>query len=370
MKHHNETLHRLSRRLDPIWWLVSRVLRLRRDAAGTGSPESILVVHMHLLGDVVMLIPFLRVIRRYHPQAHVALMAGHWAQAILADTYLVDEFIPMRAPWVVRGQGIAGLRGLVRAVRTSRRRTWDWGVDMRGDVRNILLLALARAKRRIAYDFSGGTAMLTDVVADDGQLRHIIDHHAAIAEHLAMSMTDAERVPTLTLPQDACDEAETTQRAVGFHFGASMVLRRMPVEEACALILSMQDRDHGRLILIDAPDTRELNRSVLQRLPAACAERIETWQGNLRDLMTFLGTLDKFYAMDSGPAHLAAALGVDTTVFFGPHVPGAVRPLGRCVTIVERRDLPCRPCDQHHCTNAIYQECLRHVVGLTPGIAS
>jgi heptosyltransferase-2 len=361
VKHHNETLHALSRRLDPLWWLVARVLRLRRHVASLRPPKSILVVDMHLLGDVVMLIPFLRVIRRHHPTAHVGLMAGPWAQTVLDCAHLVDEFIPLPAPWVVKGQGAAGLRSLVRAVRTSRGRTWDWGIDMRGDVRNILLLAFARSKRRIAYDFSGGAALLTDVVADDGKLRHIIDHHAAIAEHLAMPMTQAERVPTLTPPQEVGSAAKTTRQTVGFHFGASMRLRRMPVEEACALILGFQDRAHTRLILVNAPDTRELNRAVIQRLPAACAERIETWQGTLSELMIFLKTLDKFYAMDSGPAHLAAALGVDTTVFFGPHVPGAVRPLGRHVTIVERLDLPCRPCDQYHCTNPNYQECLRHM---------
>ena len=78
--------------------------------------------------------------------------------------------------------------------------------------------------------------------------------------------------------------------------------------------------------------------------------------------MTFLKTLDQFYAMDSGPAHLAAALGIDTTVFFGPHLSRAVRPTGRHVTVVERRDIPCRPCDQRRCTNQNHQECLTQVV--------
>jgi ADP-heptose:LPS heptosyltransferase len=68
--------------------------------------------------------------------------------------------------------------------------------------------------------------------------------------------------------------------------------------------------------------------------------------------------------MDSGPAHLAASLGIDTTVFFGPHLSLAVRPMGRKVTVIEREDLPCRPCDQHRCTNATYQKCLTEVVGL------
>jgi ADP-heptose:LPS heptosyltransferase len=84
----------------------------------------------------------------------------------------------------------------------------------------------------------------------------------------------------------------------------------------------------------------------------------------LGELVAFLPLLDKFYAMDSGPAHLAAALGVDTTVFFGPHLSRAVRPMGRKVVVVERADVPCRPCDQHRCTNPHFQQCLTQVASL------
>lgn len=367
MKHHNEGLHALSRRLDPVWWLIARLLGLARLGVGPVLPRSILLLDLHLLGDIVMLVPLLRVIRRCHPAAHVGLMAGPWARSILADSGLVDEFIVLRAPWNIKGQGTAGMRAVLRALRAARARDWDWGIDVRGDVRNILLLALARARRRIAYDFSGGAALLTDVVADDGQLRHIIDHHAGIAGHLHMAMNAEERIPSLRLPEKIRVHKDASRR-VGFHFGASMVLRRMPLEEAHALVRIFQGQENTRLILVDAPDIGDFNSALLARLPATFAARIERWRGDLDELMVFLGTLDQFYAMDSGPAHLAAALGIDTTVFFGPHLSSAVRPVGRHVTIVERNDVPCRPCDQHRCTNAVHQQCLTQLVRLTqPG---
>jgi ADP-heptose:LPS heptosyltransferase len=371
LKQQNHRLASLSRRLDPLWWLIARLLRLRRFGAVPAAPRSILVVDLHLLGDAVMLVPLLRVIRRCHPNAHLGLMAGPWAREILADTGLVDEFITLRAPWVAKGQGAAGIVGLVRAIRTSRLRPWDWGIDVRGDVRNVLLLALARARRRVAYDFTGGTALMTDVVPDDGVLRHIIDHHAVLARYLGMPMTAEECIPTLGSPAGNGSRTHGSptpgsKRRIGFHFGASMLLRRMPLEEACALILAFQDRQDAHLILVDAPEVRALNSAVLGRLAASYASRIERWQGSLRELMAFLRTLDEFYAMDSGPAHLAAALGTDTTVFFGPNLSLAVRPMGRRVTVIEREDMPCRPCDQRNCTNPHYQECLTRVVSLLP----
>ncbi len=360
MKHHNERLHALSRRLDPVWWLIARMLRLSPLTSGQ-DPQSILIVDLHLLGDIVMLVPLLRVIRRYHPAAHLALVAGPWARTVLEGTGLVDEFIELRAPWIVKGQGTAGFAALLRAIRASRSRSWDWGIDVRGDVRNALLLALARTKRRVAYAFSGGAALLTDVVPDDGVLRHIIDHHADLAACLGMQMNSQERVPALSSRNDG-SVAREGRRRIGFHFGASMVLRRMPLEEACAVMLYFRGMEDTRLILVDAPDTRELNSELFARLPAEFAAGIERWEGSLGDFIGFLKTLDEFYAMDSGPAHLAAALGVETTVFFGPNLPLAVRPTGRAVKVIERGDVACRPCDQHHCTNRIHQECLTQLV--------
>jgi ADP-heptose:LPS heptosyltransferase len=360
----NNTLASLSRRLDPLWWRTARLLRLETRGAEQTAPRSILLVDLHLLGDLVMLIPLLRVIRRFHPNAHLGLMAGPWGREVLNTTGLVDEFIALRAPWVAKGQGAAGITGVLRAIRASRARAWDWGIDVRGDVRNILLLVFARAGRRVAYDFTGGTALLTDVVPDDGALRHIIDHHSALASYLHMPMTEEERIPVLGLPKSTDSRTGAFSRLIGFHFGASMVLRRMPLEEACALVLSFQEREDTRLVLLDAPDTRAFNSAVLERLPVKCAARIKRWEGNLSEFIAFLKSLDEFYAMDSGPAHLAAALGVDTTVFFGPNLSLAARPMGHNVTIVERADVCCRPCDQRHCTNLMHQECLTQIVQL------
>jgi ADP-heptose:LPS heptosyltransferase len=360
----NTTLASLSRRLDPLWWLTARLLRLQPYIAGRAAPKSILLVDLHLLGDVIMLIPLLRVVRRCHPNAHLGLVAGPWARDILAGTGLVDEFITLRASWVSKGQGLAGISGLLRTIRALRARTWDWGIEVRGDVRNILLLALARAKRRVAYDFTGGAALLTDIVPDDGALRHIIDHHAALASFLSMPMTAEERVPTLGFPQEIRSRARAPSRVIGFHFGASMVLRRMPLQEACGLVLSFRDEAAARLVLVDAPDTGTFNSALLERLPATYASKIERWRGSLSEFIEFLRTLDQFYAMDSGPAHLAAAVGVDTTVFFGPNLSLAARPLGPNVTVVERGDVSCRPCGQRRCTNSKHQECLSQLVRL------
>ena len=360
MKRINRRLAALSRRLDSLWWLIARLLRLPR--AGTAAPRSILLVDLHLIGDIVMLVPLLRVIRRCHPQARIGLLAGPWAEQLLRDTALVDDYIALTAYWVRPGPRIAGLAAVGRALRQCRRSYWDWGIDVRGDVRNILLLACARAARRIAYDFTGGSALLTDVVPDDGALRHIIEHHIALARYLGLEMQPEERIPWLPPPADG--SPHSAGRTFGFHFGASQVLRRMPAAAAAELVETVAAAAPVNIVLVDSPDTEALNTALLAQLSADCASRVQRWNGSLRELMALLVRLERFYAMDSGPAHIAAALGVDTTVFFGPNLADAVRPWGARVTVLEDAALPCRPCDHLHCTNPRVQACLIEAVGL------
>ena len=356
MKTLNPKLTALSRRLNPVWRPFAWMLRLPRPAQPTSPPHRILIVELHLIGDIIMLIPLLRAVRRTFPEAHVALLAGPWAAPLLESERLVDEIIPFKAPWAVYRQGWRGLAGTVRALREIRRQRWDWAIDTRGDVRNILMLALSRAPRRIGFDFTGGAALLTDVVPDDGRVRHNVDHHVALARHLDLPVTQEERVPRLSAPRRGV--AVNLVPRVGFHFGASLALRRMPIEEAVSLLVHVSRQSQQQLILIDAADTREFNSQLLARLPNGTVELVERWTGTLAELRDFLSTLDAFYAMDSGPAHVAAALGVKTTVFFGPNRSEASRPLGGHVTVVERNEVLCRPCDQHVCTNPHRQECL------------
>jgi ADP-heptose:LPS heptosyltransferase len=353
----NARLVRLSRRLEPIWTLAATLLRLDRPQPANTRPLAIVVFDLHLIGDAIMLIPLLRALRRAHPTAHLAVVAGPWARTVLGDTDLMDEFVPLRAPWVVPGERLKSWLSVLAAVRTLRRRSWDWGLETRGDVRNILLIGLARAKRRIAFDFSGGRALLTDVVPDDGRLKHIIDHHALLAKHLGIEMTDEERVPRLVIAGAAKRDAAAARR-VGFHFGASKPLKRMPVAEALTLLGYFEKLEHCELILFDAPDVSEFNVQLLKQLPTEFKKRITRWSGSLSEFTRMLPTLDQFYGMDSGPAHIAAALGVEVVTFFGPTLAMNAGPVGERVHLVELEQVRCRPCEFIRCDNAVHQQCM------------
>ena len=145
---------------------------------------------------------------------------------------------------------------------------------------------------------------------------------------------------------------------IGFHFGASAPLRRLPVDEAALLINSFAGTKE-RLVVFAADDLHAYIEDLRAALLPAVLERLQTWRGSLRELIVTMSRASHVYAMDSGPAHIAAALGVPTTVFFGPSRPEYTAPIGDNVKIAMIGDMKCRPCDHYHCTNPTFHACLR-----------
>jgi heptosyltransferase-2 len=353
MKPINRKLARLAKCLTPLWYVLKP---FGPQKVPTQPPTSILVFDFHLIGDIVMLTPLLKSLKTTYPQARLVLVAGVWAKEILHGTDLVDEIIPFAAPWVKYKQGWGGLLSCYHLVKRLRKQTWDLGIEVRGDIRQILLLWLTGATRRVGFDFTGGGALLTDVVFDDGVMAHLTAHHQRICEHLGIWQRDEKYLPFLKLTTEEQSQAQKISPFIGFHFGASMPLRRLPEAEIINL-LSKFEFVERRLVIFLTPDDKGFD-SVLAQLSTRVRSKIQLMSGSLRELLVMLSRLSHFYCMDSGPAHIASALGVPVTVFFGPADMTCVHPMGNAVEIISRPDVQCRPCDQVNCVNQVNQYCM------------
>lgn len=359
MKPFNSKKTAAAKLLFPLWWALGKVIHR---PIYPQQPDSILILDLHLVGDIVLLTPLLRRIREQYPKAQITLIAGPWAQDILTGTDWVNEIISFKAPWVKSGQGWYGLKQCTTLIRQLRRRVWHLGVEVRGDIRQILLLTLAGVQRRVGYGFTGGASLLTDVIPDNGLMAPIVEHHRRIAEYLNIWPKNEPYLPVLQLTQKELDIIQQQQRYYGLHFGASMPLRRLPIEEARRFIQKLAETSHFPLILFvpaeDATDAKQL----YETLPDHLKPGIRLWSGTLRKMIVLLSRAVHIFCMDSGVAHIAAALNIPVTVIYGPACSTYVRPIGPHVTIIERNDLSCKPCDQRHCTNKQRQLCLAGLV--------
>jgi heptosyltransferase-1 len=363
MKLMNLGLVRQARRIDPLWGMLAFLRRLWQPAPPTavpGVPLSIMVLDLHMIGDAVMLLPFLAALRRRYPGARITVVSGPWNRPVLAGEASLDQLVEFAAPWV-KGQGLraswSAARGLVRSLRTER---WDIGIDMRGDIRNILILYFVNCVQRVGFDFTGGARLLTRVVPDDGRLASLLEHHERLATCLD-AFDGRPFVPRLPLTNTECTEADAIAPFFGFHFGASLPLRRLPIDEAAELVARCL-AEHGEPALVfSAPDLEDYVANLLAELDPSLRARVEVWRGDLRGFIVTASRARLMYTMDSGPAHLVAATGCPTVALFGPNRAAFSSPRGPNVICVESDPpLPCQPCDQHRCVHpSLPQACLR-----------
>ena len=353
MKPFNRRKLALARLLRPLWTLLGPLFPR---AAVAGVPSRILVFDFHLIGDIVMLTPLLAALRGAYPHAHIALVAGPWAGEILRGLPYLDELVEFSAPWVKYRQGLTGWVNCWNLVRRLRQQRWDLGLEVRGDVRQILLLALAGARRRVGYDFSGGAALLTDVVSSAPDHRHIAaDYHRGLCQHLGI-WREREFLPRLCLTGDEQGAARKLEPFVGIHFGATLPLRIPGEAMLDDFIAHLAAGSRQPVVVYHLREAPSVSRRLLEKLDEYGVAGT-SWAGTLRDFICHLSRCSHLYALDSGAAHIAAALGVPVSVIYGPSLPEMTRPLGSSARIVDGHTLPCRPCDQRRCRNPHFQQC-------------
>jgi len=363
----NPKIVKFAKYLAPLWVLLAFLGSLGGRGRSKDAPRSILVFDFHLIGDIVLLTPLLKALRERHPDAYICLVAGPWATELLTGTHWVSRVETFEAPWVKYGQGWRGLWRCLRLCWTLRKTRWDWGIEVRGDVRQIALLFFCRVKRRIGYAFTGGQELLTDVVPDDLQHPHLLDHNRRIAAYLELLPDSAVFAPSLQLLPAEQTRAALIDPFVGFHFDASLPMRRFPLEEVDLLLGQFADSTTSLRVFMPPSGAQDLARHLAQH-PLYLQGRLQMWRGSLREMVVCLSRAQHFFGMDSGPAHIAASLGVPVTVFFGPAWPERVQPIGKRVQVAIRMDVPCRPCDQVHCVHQTQQYCLRGLTGQAGGV--
>ena len=103
--------------------------------------NSILVVDLHMIGDIVMLIPLLKELKNKYPESNLSLLSGSWAPVVLKELN-IDNFFILDAPWV-KSNTISSWLNLFRTIVKLRKFKWELTIDVRGDLRNSLIKILS-----------------------------------------------------------------------------------------------------------------------------------------------------------------------------------------------------------------------------------
>jgi lipopolysaccharide heptosyltransferase II len=321
----------------------------------------VLAVRLDNLGDVLMTTPALAALRESLPDASLTLLAAPSGAALAPHLPMVDETIAYRAPWIQHPgpEAPIGTEG-----RTLVERLAQGGFDVavvfttctQSALPAALVCALAGIARRAAYSRENPYRLLTTWLPETDTLRPGMRHEVERHLHLAAAIgcqTGDERLRFCLRPADlgrlaaACDGSgfQPGRPYVVVHPGASAPSRRWPAERFGAAAAQIARASGRAIVFTGDPEEAPLVEAARRAL------RGPSWSFAGRLDLGALGALiagaDLILANNSGPVHLAAALGtpvVDCYALTNPqHTPW------RVAARVLSRQVPCRDCLKSVC---------------------
>lgn len=336
--------------------------------------QDVLVLRLDRLGDVVMSLPALADLRAALPAARIRLAVGRWSEDV-ARSAPVDEVLTWSAPWVGRAaEGAETTRALFAEARALRAAPPDLAIDLQGDVRATLLLACSGARRRVGYANSGGAALLTHVVPLDEQVSWVEQNRRAVALALGRAVGQA-RLDPLRADERAFAERllanlrlEGQRPLVGLHPSGGRAIKQWDVERWGEVAARLENACGATFLITGSAQDAPLAKRVCGRLKQPSYDL--TGRLRVRETLALLERLDLFLSPDTGPMHMACAVGTPSLSIFGPSDParyfsgGSGAPGTRHVVL--RAALWCAPCNlirspPDECASAPMPECLRLV---------
>jgi heptosyltransferase-2 len=308
-----------------------------------------LVVAPNWLGDCVMALPVLRAIRRARPQEGLTVLAGRGAAALFRAEGSADT--------VLERTGLFGDAVRLRAGRFAE----AWLLP--NSLRSALAPRLAGIPERIGYDTDRRRPLLTIALPPPRRTEHQLRDYDALLRSRGIE-PDLE-APRLPVTAKALDRAAAALEAAGVDRDEPLVLlapgaafgwtKRWPHGRYGALGDLLAARGLASAVVI-GPGEEALGLSVA----AAARSRLPVLGENLDplELAALFSCARVVVSNDSGPMHLAAAVGVPVAAFFGPTDPGRTAPSGSASKILDRYVF-CSPCFLKECPFG--HECMKEI---------
>ncbi|MCE0497367.1 MAG: glycosyltransferase family 9 protein [Methylacidiphilales bacterium] len=304
-----------------------------------------LVIELWWLGDATLMTSAVRGL--LEDGWKVTVLAKPQTRAFLESAYPQLDWIEFEAPWTAL-YGKYKLwrwpwRDIFRVLRELRARRFDASLSIRWDPREHFLLWLAGIRRRIGFKTPWSLWFLNEPISGHNPGLHRVEDWWEVQRRLGH--------PTATcLPPRLTADPTLTERfrarfgrdprpVLAIHCGARIALRRWPVAYFSELISRLRREFDFQLALF--PDLDGYGNE-LQSLADHTFTGLST-----AEMLAALNGVAHLICNDSGPSHLADALGIPVIAIFGPGNPEKLRPFHRDNLVVIRNNCPYHPCSDY-----------------------
>ncbi len=330
--------------------------------------QNVLVVNVNWLGDVVFSVPLFKAIKKQHPQFRVTCLAVPRVKEILECIDGIDEIIIYDEDG--KHKSFFGKLSLIAQLRQKK---FDTVFLLHRSLTRALLVYLAGIPNRIGYDTKGRKPLLTQAIPEPKDHRHRSDYYLGVVEKAGIPIRDRRCV--LKVDANAAGKVDGLMKERGLieqqfiiiHPGGNWKLKRWPAENFTLLIRRLMN-DGYKVAITGSSGDQELAQKIAVDLPEQPV--IFTGKLSLKELMAFMQKSKLVISGDSGPIHLAGAVGAPTIGIFGPTRPEITGPRGVKPTLILQKNVGCNQvacyhldCPSNICMQAISVEDVIYAVG-------
>ena len=327
----------------------------------------ILIVKLSAIGDVVHSLPVLSALREMYPNASIHWLIEEAAAGLLENHPLIDKvLVSKRKSWLKRlkkGDG-RPLRDCIRFIQTLRSEPYDLVLDLQNLAKSSLWVALAKSRRKLGYYGTAEYAYvpLTEKVGPENFNLHAVDRYLTFIHYLG-GPAGTPKFPLPLLPEHSLRAKKLIdkfglngKKLVVIHPRALWSTKLWEIEHFRSLSSKLQRNLGVGVIFTGSYD----DRSYIQQIVAGIRPKPVSLcgQSTLLELAAIFKEADIAVTTDTGPMHLAAAIGTPVVALFGPTDPARTGPYGKDHTVMSTK-LSCRPCFKKQCPDV---RCMREIL--------
>ena len=325
--------------------------------------EKILIFRNQGIGDLMLITPAIRAIRRLHPQAHISIFVGEWSKVSVEGNPHIDEIVSYPDPWI---QDKKPFR-ILQIVRLLRRKKFDRVYIFHSHNMLHLLTSLAGMRERYGFTFQGtGRFVQRKAEWQPNTSRYIADNYLDIPRLAGFQGDDL----SLDFYLDDKDEAEADRLLVeheidrgnfvviapggGINPRQDVFEKRWEAEKFAGLIDMIQEEFRSSIIMVGAGAESSICRRVAEKSNANIINLVG--KTSFRVSAALVKRARMLICNDSGIMHTAVAFKKPSVAVFGPSNPFSLLPqngLNRWVSA----GMDCSPC---YC-NSIFPGCEREL---------
>lgn len=315
--------------------------------------ERILITKYLGMGSILLTTPMLRALRTKFPRCKIVFLTFGGNAKFTKQISLIDEVVSIRTESL-----FLFMSDLLRVLIKIRRERFDVVFDLEFFARfSTIVSYLSGTKIRLGYFLPKlwRGDLLTHQIHFN-PYKHVTEVFAAQLKPLGINVTDFSLIPPIVKEDNVKNVYSLLKenglreegRLVSINVNASDLSkeRRWPKDGFIELIGSIVGSNQGvRIVLVGSKGETEYVREVLDALPDRIKGNIVNLAGRLdiEELIALLRQSTLFVTNDSGPLHVASALGTPTVSFFGPESPSLYGPVGNN-NIVFYAGIYCSPC--------------------------